>query len=283
MSRLATGLLLMLILGFALLPFVVLIVAAGTPLSLLAQGVHGLDLDAAVRSWSPANTIEATRGPDTGLLLRSLGRTLALSLSVAVATSSVAMLGAYVATRSRLPFVKVGARVAPLLAYALPSVFLVIAAPAFLSPLPPLFKVWILHFVYLFPLAAILSVANCLILPKALERSAAMDGADWGARFRMVWGAGLWSTQVGILCITALISWSDIVFSNYYLAEGEKLVVDLYVLRYFEQATSVVRYDSAAAFGVALSLLALLMASVVARTIGSGNSSRFTAQPRRGR
>lgn len=282
MTRAATTLMLAAILLFALAPFVVLLIAAGAPLSVLAQGTHGLELQAAVQAWSPDNLVTAGRGSDAGLLLRSLGRTVVLSLSVAAAASSLAIIGAYVATRSRLPFVKLGARVAPLLAYALPSVFLVIAAPAFLPPAPPIVQVWILHFLYLFPLAVILSVANCLTFPKSLERSAAMDGADWCGRFGMAWSAGLWSAHLGILCISALISWSDIVFSNYYLAENQKLVVDLYVLRYFEQATSLVRYDSAALFGVAISVLALLMASVVAGTLARGGARRYTPPQARG-
>lgn len=278
MNRIAAGAPLIFILAFTLAPFIALGMAAGAPLSLLSQSVHGLDLGAAVQAWDPANAAQALQGSEGGLLLTSLARTLVLSLSVGAATSSLAILGGFVSTRSRVPLMKLGVRTAPLLAYALPSVFLVIAAPAWLYGLPPLWQVWSLHFIYLFPLAAILAVATCLTLPKALERSAAIDGAGWITRFRLIWSATLWPTHVGIFCISALISWSDIVFSNYFLAERDKLIVDLYVLRYFDQTSSVVRYDSAAVFGVILTLLALGMSAIVARTLAFG-TARPLARP----
>lgn len=262
MRYLLLWLLAALLIGIALAPIGFLVLAAGLP-------------DMAVRpNGIQFETFSQWRGPRWDLLVEpandvlwaSLWRTLAVAFTVALAASSVAIVGAYLATRRGSVAVRRSAQALALTAYGLPSVFLLIAFYPLLTVLPiiPILKVSLLHFLYILPMSSILALGYALSHPYLLDRSAALDGAGWAARFALAYRANLWRGHLAVFAIGMLISWSDIVFSQQLLSGDSKLLVDLYVLRYFLGDSTFPDYSSAALFSLLLTGVAVALAFAVA-------------------
>lgn len=249
---------------FALLPLAVLVLASGLPEG--AVQPNGI----------PLHSYPQWRGPRVSLLWdssnavlwHSLVRTTALAISVSLAASTVAMVAMYLTTRRRSRLTRRGTQFLALAAYGVPSIFLLMAVQPVLRQysIGGDAAVWLLHFLYILPMSAILALGYAASHPHLYDRSAALDGAGWRTRLGLAYRANLWRGHLAITSIGALISWGDIVFSQQLLSGSSKLLVDLYVLRYFENDSTFPDYPGAALFALVLVSIAVGFAAIVAGT-----------------
>ncbi|GGN62922.1 hypothetical protein GCM10011349_47050 [Novosphingobium indicum] len=249
---------------FALLPLIVLLLASGLPdLAVRPEGIAW----EAFRHWKGPR-LSLLWDPSNDVMWVSLWRTTWLALSASMAASTLAIVAAYLATRQRSRFWRRGTQFLSLVAYGLPSIFLLIAYQPYLLELPiePLARVWLLHFLYLLPMCSILTIGYAESYPHLLDRSAAIDGAGWGERFKLAYQGNLWRGHLAVTCIGTLISWGDIVISQQLLSGESKLLVDLYILRYFQNDSTFPSYTSAALFSLVLGLIAIILAFIIAAT-----------------
>ncbi len=249
---------------FALLPLAVLVLASGLP----EQAVQPNGI--------PLGSFADWRGPRVSLLGESsnavlwysLVRTTAVAVSVSLAASSLAMVAMYLTTRRRSRLTRRGTQFLALAAYGVPSIFLLMAVQPVLRSLSIKgdAALWLLHFLYILPMSAILALGYTASHPHLYDRSAALDGAGWSTRLVLAYRANLWRGHLAMISIGALISWGDIVFSQQLLSGPSKLLVDLYVLRYFENDSTFPDYPGAALFALVLTSIAIAFAAIVAGT-----------------
>jgi ABC-type glycerol-3-phosphate transport system permease component len=249
---------------FALFPLAVLFVAASLPDHVF--GLSGIP-PAAFRHLG-ALRVGLLFDPDNAELWASLWRTTAIALSVSATTSTLGIVAAYLVTRQHSRRWRKGTQFFALAAYGLPSVFLLMAFRPLLIALPlaPLARVWILQCLYILPMSSILTLGYAASHPHILDRSAAIDGAHWRSRFWLAYRANLWRGHLAVTCIGILVSWGDIIFSQQMLPTRSKLLVDLYVLRYFDTDSTFPDYSSAALFALVLTLIAAVLALFIAVT-----------------
>jgi ABC-type maltose transport system permease subunit len=248
--------------GFALLPIAVLWVASGLPDSLVRPNGIGLD---ALSEWRLPR-LSKLMAPENEPLWASLARTIGISFTVAAAASSLAIISGYVQARWRSHMLRKWTRLLALAAYSLPSIFLLLAFQPLIGILPirPLTQVWLLHFIYILPMSMILALGYAATYPHLYDRSAALDGATWMSRFILAYRLALWRGHLAIGCIGVLISWGDIIFSQQLLPATSKLIVDLYVLRYFDNDSTYPDYVGASVFSLIICLIALFLAIAIA-------------------
>jgi len=253
-----------LLLSFALVPLAVLLLASGLPTTSVQP--NGIPFEA-FSQWRGPRLSLLWESPNR-VLWSSLARTMAIAISVSLASSTVAVVGTYLVTRRRSPIARRATQFLALAAYGVPSVFLLMAVQPLLLRVPMTSdaRVWLLHFFYILPMAAILTLGYATAHPHLLDRSAAIDGARWRSRLVLAYRANLWRGHLAVASIGALISWGDIVFSQQILSGSSKLLVDLYILRYFENDSTVPDYPGASLFALILAGIAVALALVVAAT-----------------
>jgi ABC-type glycerol-3-phosphate transport system permease component len=251
---------------WAILPLVILVFAA--LLSDTYLDSLGIRFPLSIHEWKGLR-LERLFDPVIEPLWYSALRTLALAATVSAIASTIAVLSGYLVTRLRNSLLQRATEISAILAYSLPTIFLLIVLQPLLPKgvfFPPEIKVGILHFSFVFPLAILLSLSYSRALTKAIDRSAAVDGASWPGRFLISYWAELWRAHLAIFSICLVVSWGDLLFSNYFFQSAhDKLIVDLYVLSYFDESRTASAYSGAALFGVlVLGIPALIMAFVVA-------------------
>lgn len=268
MQRLCMSGLALWLVSFALFPIAVLMLAAG--LGMNDARPNGISAGAFAHwRFPPFSNLNE---PANDALWHSLERTVIIAITASLLVSTVTITSAYLLTRRSSRWAGSSAKLLALAAYGLPSVFLLFAfEPARVAlDLPADVAVWLLHLVYILPMAALLTVAYAEAHTRRLDRAAALDGASWPRRFWLAYRGSLWRGHLGVFAIGVFISWGDVAFSRQLLTGDSKLLVDLYILRYFDLNTTTPDYAGAALFSLVLISIAVVLAAAVAATTRRG-------------